>query len=86
MFLKKVCIEMLIFILFFSQVNELLDSLCKVQVLESRQELYSRHTESLINQLKESANMWTVHSTERLLFDTLLIECGKLKNKLLNYH
>lgn len=69
---------------FIFQVNELLDSLCKVQVLESRQELYSRHTKPLINQLKESANMWTVHSTERLLFDTLLIECGRLKNKLLN--
>lgn len=70
---------------FIFQVNKLLDNLCKVQVLESRQELYSRHTKPLINQLRESANMWTVHSTERLLFDTLLIECGKLKNQLLNY-
>ncbi|XP_022319894.2 dynein axonemal assembly factor 5-like [Crassostrea virginica] len=66
------------------QVEELLDRLYKVQVLESRQELFCRHTKPLIDQLKATAAMWSVHSTERLVFDTLLIECGPVVGDLLD--
>lgn len=58
-------------------MNEQLEKLYKVQVMESRQELFSKHTKPLIDHLKETVNMWSVHSTERLVFDTVLIECGK---------
>ncbi|XP_062607964.1 dynein axonemal assembly factor 5-like [Saccostrea cucullata] len=66
------------------QVNDLLDKLYKVQVMESRQELFSRHTKPLIEELKATVTMWSVHSTERLVFDTLLIECGPVVGDLLD--
>ncbi|XP_048757748.2 dynein axonemal assembly factor 5-like [Ostrea edulis] len=66
------------------QVNEQLEKLYKVQVMESRQELFSKHTKPLIDHLKETVNMWSVHSTERLVFDTVLIECGSVVGDLLD--
>lgn len=54
----------------------MLDELYKVQTLESRQELYSRYTRPLLITFTETFGMWTLHSVERLIFDTLVLEAG----------
>ena len=59
------------------QVHVLLVKLAKVELLEGTQDLYNRHVRSLLGELKESYVMWTQHSVERHIFDTLLMEAGK---------
>ena len=61
------------------QVHVLLVKLAKVELLEGTQDLYNRHVRSLLGELKESYVMWTQHSVERHIFDTLLMEAGKTR-------
>ena len=59
------------------QVHWLLERLAQVQALGSRQELFNRHTKEVISGLQSGYILWTQHSVERLVFDTLLLESGE---------
>ena len=52
--------------------------LARAQDLNDRQSLYDQHTLPLVKQLRPDSTLWTQHSTERLIFDVLLLESGKL--------
>ena len=51
--------------------------LAEVQHLEGVQDLYSAHTRVVLAGLKENYTVWTQHSLERHIFDTLLMESGE---------
>ena len=55
----------------------LLGKLAEVELLEGPQDLYNRHVRSVLGDLKETYVMWTQHSVEQHIFDTLLMEAGK---------
>ena len=59
------------------QVHKLLVKLAEVQHLEGVQDLYSAHTRVVLAGLKENYTVWTQHSLERHIFDTLLMESGE---------
>ena len=48
----------------------------KMLDMASRQELFTKHTEPLILSFGDEYNTWNVHSVDRLVFDTLLMEAG----------
>ncbi|KAJ8319390.1 hypothetical protein KUTeg_004481 [Tegillarca granosa] len=60
----------------YGKVNALLDKLCVIEKLNTKLELYTKHTKPLIDSFQESFIMWNTHSMERLIFDTLLVEAG----------
>ena len=55
---------------------ELLDELASRQNLTGRQQLFEVHTQQVVSNLQDGYAGWTQHSTERLVFDTLLMEAG----------
>ncbi|XP_069124070.1 dynein axonemal assembly factor 5-like [Argopecten irradians] len=65
------------------KVYLLMDELCKVQTLESRTQLFSRHTRPLLLTFTETFGMWNLHSVERQIFDTLVLEAGPVIGDLL---
>ncbi|XP_033749456.1 dynein assembly factor 5, axonemal-like [Pecten maximus] len=65
------------------KVYQLLDELCKIQTLESRTQLFSRHTRPLLLTFTETFGMWNLHSVERQIFDTLVLEAGPVIGDLL---
>lgn len=60
------------------QSGELVDKLACVLGYESTDQLYQRHTLALVDLLKQEHTMWTKHSVDRIIFDTLLINSGKI--------
>ncbi|KAK3090687.1 hypothetical protein FSP39_013747 [Pinctada imbricata] len=64
---------------------QLLDRQCKMLDMCGRQEMFTKHSLPLINTYVDTYNTWTVHSVERLVFDTLLIEAGSVVGDLLDY-
>ena len=51
--------------------------LARVEGLSSVQMLYSAHTRQVITALQDGYMMWTQHSVERKIFDTLVMESGR---------
>lgn len=45
--------------------------------LESKQELYNKYTKPLIESMQDDYAMWTQHSVDRIIFDTVLMESGE---------
>ena len=62
---------------FGCQAEQCLSSLSECQGVSSTQQLYDTHTRPLVHSLQDSYMAWTVHSEERLLFDALIIRCGR---------
>ncbi|XP_076458968.1 dynein axonemal assembly factor 5-like [Babylonia areolata] len=64
--------------------NELMEQLSQSQGLQSVAELFQQHTRPLLQSYGESYMVWTNHSAERLIFDTLLVEAGPVVGDLLD--
>ena len=58
-------------------MHKLLAKLAEVQQLDRVQDLHNMHTRAVLADLKENYTVWTQHSLERHIFDTLLMECGE---------
>ena len=63
---------------FIFQVYILLDKLSSLHGLENRKELYKTHTKPVLDSFQDSYTVWSTHSVERLIFDVLIIEAGKI--------
>ncbi|KAL8584267.1 hypothetical protein ACOMHN_034952 [Nucella lapillus] len=63
--------------------SQCLDKLSQAQGLEAVSELFQQHTRPLLVSLGDSYVMWTSHSPEQHIFDTLLIEAGSVVGDLL---
>jgi len=42
------------------------------------EDLYSRHTKQILDNMEGSYQNWTIYSVEQLIFDSLLSRAGKL--------
>ena len=62
---------------FHIQANELLELMFTTYDLESKQELYNKYTKPLIESMQDDYAMWTQHSVDRIIFDTVLMESGE---------
>ena len=62
----------------FFQVYILLDKLSSLHGLENRKELYKTHTKPVLDSFQDTYTVWSTHSVERLIFDVLVIEAGKI--------
>lgn len=58
------------------QTYDVMDKLAKVQGDEGRQALYDKHTKQVLESFQDSYPVWTNHSSDRLVFDMLLMEAG----------
>ncbi|XP_071107149.1 dynein axonemal assembly factor 5-like [Haliotis cracherodii] len=58
------------------QVNELLGKVGTAEGLGEREEVFRAHTKTLLASYQEDFTAWTLHSVERQVFDTLLMEAG----------
>ena len=58
------------------KVRDLLERLSAVLGMEDCQGLFGAYTKPTIASLKDEYSVWTQHSVERLVFDTLLMHSG----------
>ncbi|XP_067671064.1 dynein axonemal assembly factor 5-like [Haliotis asinina] len=58
------------------QVNELLSKVGTLEGLGEREEVYRAHTKTILASYQDDYPHWTLHSVERQVFDTLLVEAG----------
>lgn len=60
------------------QAADLLIFLAQVQSFHGVEELYEAHTHQLLSSLKEEYVSWAAHSTDQLIFRTLIMKSGTL--------
>ncbi|KAI8494919.1 HEAT repeat-containing protein 2 [Branchiostoma belcheri] len=65
------------------QVQTTLQQLAHVQALSGVQQLYTSHTQQVLQMLQPSHAHWTTLSPERIIFDTLLLQAGPVVGDLL---
>lgn len=65
-----------------AEINvSLLDGLTKTIQLTSTQELWHKYTRNLLLDLNKDPKAWLAVTTERCIFETVLLESGTLANK-----
>ena len=60
----------------YVQCEELLGRLVSIEGLSDRQGLYRAHTRPLLASFADTYPVWTTHSMERLVFDTVMLQAG----------
>ncbi|XP_023244621.1 dynein assembly factor 5, axonemal-like [Centruroides sculpturatus] len=58
------------------RIQEAMKNLATIDGLSSKDELYSLHAESILDQLQNNHELWGIHSPEFLMFFTLLSDTG----------
>ena len=61
----------------------LLSDLAQAQGMADKQELFARHSQEMVDRLQSNSASWTQHSTERLVFETLLMESGPVVGEMI---
>lgn len=54
-----------------------LDSLRNLEELEEMYELYKKYMRPLLQDISSTPEIWTVHCSERLIFQTLILNSGE---------
>ncbi len=54
-----------------------LDKISHVTHRENRQCLFDKYTKQFVDSLKDEHIIWTQHSPEKMVFETLLLESGR---------
>ena len=63
---------------YFFQARQLLHHLSSALGYKDTTLLFEQHTLTMLQSMESTFNTWTQHSTERLVFDSLVIEAGRL--------
>lgn len=58
------------------QARQVMEDLATAQNI-SREKLLENHTQHVVLELKENCSTWNQNSLERIIFNTLMLECGK---------
>ncbi|ELU05823.1 hypothetical protein CAPTEDRAFT_167239 [Capitella teleta] len=67
-----------------TQAHELLNTLASQQNLSGTEQLFEMHTHQMLSSMKEHYMQWAQHSTDRLIFDTLIMSSGPVVGRLLD--